>query len=164
MHACRNLRRNAIWVPTLAFALSMLLIVGQTLNCCRFNESLSASVARLLDSLYQGGKPAYARDEVASPKAHGGCHGHSVLVQAQPASQPVPTEGPRLMADEACLSEIALHPEAVQPASTAELGLLVPVLARIPAPSLPRLAPVENPRPQNKGSPPVYLLTLRLLV
>lgn len=156
--------RNANGVSTLAFALSLLLVLGQTLNCCRINENLSASLVGAWKSLVKIG-PHAASEATGSPrKSHPGCHGHGPETGTESPSQPAPVDGPTYQSGESCLSEVAFETQALQPTPTTDTGLSAPVAAFLPPPALPPLAQLGNPRPQNKSSPPVYLLTLRILV
>lgn len=160
----RSKLSNAIGVPTLAFALSVLLVIGQALNCCRINETISASIGQVLKTLVHGG-PHAASEATGSPrKSHPGCHGHGPEAGTESPSPQIPSDGPHYQSGEPCLSELSIASKALVPAPTSDIGLSIPVASYIPLSAPPRIAHLEKPRPQNKSSPPVYLLTLRILV
>ena len=77
---------------------------------------------------------------------------------------PVPLDGPTWLPEDPCLSDIAFTPKGLPSSS---LDPVFPLLASVtsrPEQEVSRLVRIERPRPQNKSSPPLYLLTLRLLV
>lgn len=155
---------KATWVPALAFALSVLLIAGQTLNCCRLNETISATLGNVFKSLVHASAGTSQVSKPQPRKTHAGCPGHGPEAESPRPEDAGNARGPHINAEETCLSEVAFVPKALPPVSTPEIGLTAAVIAFIPAPALPRSVRIERPRPQNRSSPPVYLLTLRLLV
>jgi len=156
--------RKANWVPALAFVLSVLLIAGQTLNCCRLNETISTTIGQAFKFMVPDNVEMSLASTPEPGKTHAGCHGQGRVAESPMPEEAGNAQGPHINAEESCLSEVALEPQALQPASTAGIGWSAPVIASVPAPALPRIVRLEKPRPQNRSSPPVYLLTLRLLV
>jgi hypothetical protein len=159
-------------LPVLAMVTTMLLISGQVLNCCGINESLSASLAKTLQTL---GIIDVHKAKVASeaePKSHPNCPGHGsetaseALVTAK-ASQPLVPAEPgqnQYAAKESCLSErtLSVNAQPSNPDSPINLAVQAQIAFRAEFARFPVQA--EKPRPQNKSSPPLYLLTLRILV
>jgi hypothetical protein len=97
-------------------------------------------------------------------KTHLGCHGHPPSNETLAKGELPDGSGSRLKGDEPCLSESGFAKKAFTPTDASQTTSFsgTPALVReIPVPRLPRF---EKPRPQNKSSPPVYLLTLRILV
>jgi hypothetical protein len=134
-----------------------LLLTGETLSCCRINESISASLRALVTG---SDHHEEAADESGDPHSH--CHGH--------AQNALPEHGAPIDAGSAyvpfgsCISQYSLQAKPMVAGefafSLAILSTQVPILAfEGVAPFMP-----ERPRPQNKAGPPVYLITLRLLV
>lgn len=154
-------------VPVVALVSAVLLVSGQVLTCCSINESLSETLAKAFRTL---GIIHSHHADIASehaPKAHPNCHGHAsageegassdhaILIEAGQASYE---------AHEACISEFGftIKAQPSNPLSLIDLPVQTPIgliddYVRTPAWT-------ERPRPQNKSSPPVYLLTLRILV
>ncbi|HLP41716.1 MAG TPA: hypothetical protein VK465_09435 [Fibrobacteria bacterium] len=156
--------RTSVFLPPLALAMCLVLVTGQLLNCCRLNESLSTMLGAAFKTLTASHGHAKVSVDRPEAKSHLGCHGHGVSTAIMAASIPVDVEGPRLQAEESCLSELAYRLQAL-PNYSYDLSALFPSIR-----GLLLIAPilgserVETPRPQNKSSPPIYLLTLRFLV
>ena len=154
-------------LPVLALVTAVLLISGQILNCCRLNESISASLTRAFQSV--GIIPAH-KAQVAQEseiKSHPNCHGHgseSGVASNASITQPIEPGQNNFEAEESCLSERTFTVNA-QPSSPLSL-IDLPVQVHIGyVDAFVRLhTQVDRPRPQNKSSPPLYLLTLRILV
>lgn len=156
--------RTAAFLPPLALAMSLVLVTGQLLNCCRLNETLSTSLGEALKALTP--VRGHEKVSVARPEAgsHPGCHGHGVSTVTTAASIPVDVEGPRWQAEDPCLSELAFTPQGLPSYSPDFSGLFPSTSSLLLGAPVRRPDRVEKPRPQNKSSPPVYLLTLRFLV
>lgn len=162
-----SLRKTSL-MPVLAMVSSFLLVAGQVFNCCRLNESVSESISENIGKAALAvsrlaGQPDAAREN-PSVKTHLGCHGHPPSGETLVKSELPDASGSRLKGDEPCLSESGFSDKAFTPtdASQTTSFSVAPALVReILVPRLPRF---EKPRPQNKSSPPVYLLTLRILV
>lgn len=153
--------RKSPWLPVLAAAMTFTLVIGQVFRCCSLNESVSAGVGKLLKSLRHHGGHGPAHEVKVT---HAGCHGHGESSKTQTLSASVDEGGPHLKSDETCLSEVAVTPKAIQSTSLEISGLFhaTPILLLVADPISPDQ--FEKPKPQNKSSPPVYLLTLRILV
>jgi hypothetical protein len=144
-------------MPILSVLCSVLLLTGETLSCCRINESISESLRALLAG------PAHheeSADGTADPHSH--CHGHA---QAAVAEQETPDiAGSAYVPFGSCISQYALP---AKPMAAGELGFSLDCgFTQAPLIVSEGVAPflIERPRPQNKAGPPVYLKTLRLLV
>jgi hypothetical protein len=134
-----------------------LLLTGETLSCCRINESISESLRAMLTG------PAHHEesvDESADPHSH--CHGHT--------QEAVPDQGSPDIAGSAyvpfgsCISQYSLQ---AKPMVAGELAFALDCLfTQAPLVVFEGIVPflIERPRPRNKAGPPVYLTTLRLLV
>jgi hypothetical protein len=140
------------------------LVAGQVFNCCRLNETVSEKIARALEGIGHWGNHHGEVAEVTPVKSHPGCHGHPASGESQVSGIPVEDAPVQWKPVEACLSELDAAPKSLQPPSNLVLDSFFAntlILAADLVPSVPRF---EKPRPQNKSSPPVYLLTLRILV
>lgn len=153
--------RQGPWLPFLSVAMAFTLVAGQFFTCCRINETISAGIAKYLQAFSHAS--SHGTDNHAA-KTHPGCHGHGVKQEITAPFVPIDHSGTQLKSDEACLSEAANTPKALQSTSLELSSLFQPSpflwLASLPFDHVQ----VERLAPQNKSSPPVYLLTLRLLV
>lgn len=154
-------------VPVVALVSATMLVSGQLLNCCQLNESLSGMLAKAFHSVGLFHSHEAVHDSEAASHGHPNCHSHG-LAEATSSDSPVALAAEagqkHLEAHESCLSEHAFVVQAQ--ASNNHWLAALPIQVRdgrcedlVNAP-----ARVERPRPQNKAGPPVYLLTLRLLV
>ncbi|MDQ3001889.1 MAG: hypothetical protein M3Y08_11595 [Fibrobacterota bacterium] len=158
-------------LPVISILTAVLLFSGQTLNCCCLNESVSDTLTQTFRSmgLIRDLKPQAASEVEPNshPNSHPNCHGYGS--EGEPASTVVPTQpvdpGQNQFASEAaCLSELTFTVNA-QPYSPLTLSdFPTQVHIGFIDEFAQRLAQFERPRPQNKSSPPIYLLTLRILV
>ncbi len=153
--------REASWLPVIAVAMSFTFVAGQIFNCCRINESLSRGIAHVLKTLSHP-KGHHTAGKVAS--SHPGCHGHGESAESKIPTSPDYGSGLHLESDETCLSEESVTPKALQSNPIEFSGLFQesPFLLLISHITIPPR--FEQPKPQNKSSPPLYLLTLRILV
>lgn len=156
--------RKSSLMPILAVATSFLLIAGQVFNCCRLNESISESVGKAALAVSQMISHPKVESTVQSGKTHLGCHGHtpsdeSIVIADLPIGN-----GSRVNAEESCLSESGFAIKALTPSDASQTTFFTGTPALIQEIPVPRLSRFEKPRPQNKSSPPIYLLTLRILV
>lgn len=164
-----TLRKNSL-TPTLALLVSVVMVAGQLFTCCRLNESVSETVERTAKWVgawvTHSGQPGEPWETPAA-RTHGDCHGHSPgMASSSAASVPDPAEPAEseLNRHDACLSEAGYAPTALQPASGSLSLVFLAATASFREPAASGLSGIEKPRPQNKSSPPVYLLTLRILV
>lgn len=155
-------KRSAL--PILAVAISFFLVAGQVFNCCRLNETFSESISKTLNRIGHWGDRPMAGSVALPAKTHTGCHGHPASVEPKTTSVHFANAPIQWKSGETCLSELDAVPEALQPSAD---PVLDPFFAafRILESELDFTVPrFEKPRPQNRASPPIYLLTLRLLV
>lgn len=154
--------RKASWLPVIAMAMSFAMVTGLFLNCCRINESISAGVGEFLTSLGHSG--GHGSPSAIAGSSHPGCHGHGKPAESR--TQPAPDNGPgaHVESDEACLSELAIAPKALQSNPLDFSGLFQESPFHILVAHITLPPPFGQLKPQNKSSPPLYLLTLRILV
>ena len=145
------------WLPILSVLCSVLLLTGETLSCCRINESISETLRALVTG---PGHHEETADESGDPHSH--CHGHAQSVVAE---HDTPSEaGSAYVAFGFCISQYSL---LNKPMAVGEFAFSLDILfTKAPLIAFEEVAPFlpERPRPQNKAGPPVYLTTLRLLV
>ena len=157
-----SLKRHRL-LPTISVLTASLLLTGEFFNCCRINEAFAHDVRQFIQSmgLIRQANPVASTSEGQDNHPH--CHG-----QEAQSSQSIEHESyPAVSAytlDKSCLSELAITKKSMvgsesfspdispAPVSTSEELVLFEYVS------------VNRPRPQNRSSPPVYLLTLRLLV
>lgn len=153
--------RWGAWLPAMAVAMAIILVAGQVFHCCRFNESLSAAVSKHFKSLGHSGSQG---SDGHAAKSHPGCHGHGKDPEATPPGVSVEDTGPVLKGDEICLSEVTVAPKAIPSTSLDVSGLIqsFPIQQLTADPIRP--LHFERPKARNKSSPPLYLLTRRILV
>lgn len=159
----KTLRKSPL-LPILAVVVGFFLVAGQTFNCCRLNETLSENIAKALQGIGHWGEHAGADSEVKPVKTHPGCHGHPASEESQVANIPLEDAPIQWKSAETCLSELDAAPKALQPPSNPVLDPFFATAVVLEADLVPLIPRFEKPRPQNRSSPPVYLLTLRLLV
>jgi hypothetical protein len=162
-HSLTTLRKSPL-LPILAVVASFFLVAGQVFNCCRLNETLSDNIGKALKGIGHWGKHPGENSDVKLVKTHPGCHGHPESDESQVTSIPLEDAPIQWKSAETCLSELDAAPKALQLPSNLVFDSFFStslVLEAYLVPSVPRF---EKPRPQNKSSPPIYLLTLRLLV
>lgn len=156
--------RKTSLVPALAVLSSFFLVAGQVFNCCRLNETVSESFGKAAHALSHLLNHSEEAPKNQAAIAHHGCHGHILSSKDQVNGFFQNQAGSHLQADASCLSETGFTPEGLKPSE----GFTHPFSTQAPAPLqavvVLRLPRIEKPRPQNKSSPPVYLLTLRILV
>ena len=158
-----TLRKTSL-MTVVALVSSFVLIAGQVFKCCRLNESISENIGKAALAVIHRVSPPAMEREVHSAKAHSGCHGHSPSDES-PISAVLPDEnGSRLNSDASCLSESGFASMALTPSDASHMTLFTGTPALVREIPVPRLSRFEKPRPQNKSSPPIYLLTLRILV
>lgn len=158
-----SLRKNPAF-PMLAVLTAFLLVSGQVFNCCRLNETLSENLGLAMKRLGRWVNSSAKPAESKMVRSHPGCHGHSATEVALAPDLPLTDSPIQWRSAEVCLSELDSAPKALQPASIPDAGSFFPT-SPVPATVPPlKLSQFEHPRPQNKSSPPIYLLTLRILV
>jgi hypothetical protein len=157
-----RLKRHRL-LPAISFLSVILLLTGEFFSCCRINEILSNEVHGLILKLglIRQAHPIASASEEEDHHAH--CHGHANHSPQQIEIKVIPGASGYTQ-DGSCISELSLTKksmvESVSPTwvlSTASFGICEET-----APL--KFVSVNRPRPQNRSSPPVYLLTRRLLV
>lgn len=141
----------------------VLLLTGQIFNCCLINGSFARDAKQFFHGLgvTHSDKHGVAEDADSDPHAH--CHGKEIRTDADGNYDPIGNQAGYAQ-NCRCLSELAIPKQAMvgnqslflEPASAPSIAFLEPLLAK----SLS----IDRPLPQNKSSPPVYLLTLRILI
>ena len=159
--------RKTSLVSVLAVVSSFLLIAAQVFNCCRLNESISENVGKAARALGDLVSHPEVNPQYRTAKTHMGCHGHppSGELQAETELPHLPDQtGSQLKAEESCLSESGLIFKALSPSIGIQTAFFIEAPVFLQEIEIPSLLRFEKPRPQNKSSPPIYLLTLRILV
>lgn len=160
-----RLRKHPL-LPTFAILASLFLITGQLFNCCRINESIADDIAKWLQAAHLlNPKPNLHGKESAEHLSY--CHGHGVKSPHPNPSSVIAQAGqaePNVAPEESCLGENAITAKVMAASQLPTLDL-----PKIAMTFREKISPKnsvcpENPRPQNKSSPPVYLTTLHLLV
>lgn len=143
-----------------ALLVSVLFLTGQVFNCCLINESF----ARGVKDLFRHGS-AKALHAEAGGDAHPHCHGHAAEKESGgPVAERTSPLDSRYAQDGACLSERAFSAKPMAASEFAQAHIPSLVVGWVTQTELPRSSRCARPRPQNKSSPPLYLITLRLLV
>lgn len=157
-----TLRKSPL-LPILAVVASFFLVAGQVFNCCRLNETLSENIAKVLKGIGHWGEHSSEDSEVKLVKTHPGCHGHPPA-GSQVANIPVADAPIQWKSAETCLSELDPVPNALPPPANPYFDPFFATAVVLESDLVHSIPRFEKPRPQNKSSPPVYLLTLRILV
>jgi hypothetical protein len=157
-----SMKRHRL-LPAISFLTVFFLLMGEFFNCCRINEVFANDVRLVIQSLGLIGdaNPVTAASEEQDHHAH--CHGHeaqsSRLIEhaAIPAASAYTQDG-------SCLSELAITKKAMVGSESFTLDISPASVSIGEESILLKYISINRPRPQNRSSPPVYLLTLRLLV
>jgi hypothetical protein len=161
----------------LAFGVVSLLLTGQFFNCCFINESFASAVERAFRPALRshGGTgaahngnagAAVAAEADEESDGHPQCHGHgSAMHTERDDLEACALAGDReFNPDRHCLSEQSFSGKPMLTGDMADAHTALPAtVLRAEAP-IPVRFKFEQPRPSNKSSPPLYLLTLRILV
>ena len=160
-----SLRKNRL-LPIAAVISSILLLTGESLNCCRLNQSLSQTLQKWITVAQN--HPITVQDDDSDHESH--CHRHSNLIahtgshESDRIVSASAGDGAGLDTPNTCISENSLAAKAMLQGEFA----MVDLLTLFPAPQFTFVAVApflpERPRPQNRSSPPLYLTTLRILV
>lgn len=156
-----RIRKNPAF-PFAALLTSLLLVAGQTFTCCKVNRQFSEKVGGILNRISQWAKPADAT--TGHGKSHPGCHGHPAktgIGSAPPVHESAPI---RWNPQEDCLAELSAKANALPSDSQISVGQCLPPMREIGFHREPIIPRSGKPIPSNKSSPPLYLLTLRILV
>jgi hypothetical protein len=160
-----------------ALGMTFFLLTGQFFNCCRINESFASVLEHMfLPALSakagtgvahaekSGAAPSPEMDEVAD--AHPHCHGHGGAMHAERnSSEAFAFPGDReFNPDRHCLSGQSFNGKPMLACDIADAHVALPATVLSVETSVPARFKFEQPRPRNKSSPPLYLLTLRILV
>lgn len=163
-----SLRKTTL-LPIMAALSSFLLVSGQVFKCCHLNESISQSVGKAALAVSQLIGQPEAEPPAQAVKTHLGCHGHPPSDESQVKGSQLKgglqdPEGVQVDAKESCLSESGFALKPFSPSDGFQATLFSDARALVRETSVPSLPRFEKPRPRNKSSPPLYLLTLQILV
>jgi hypothetical protein len=153
-------------LPVVALLASFFLLTGGVFHCCRINESLAEKLMEILTvSEAAATSPAAKLDEDMAGR-HPACRGHGTQDKSTPSPSPLSAaDGARTVLEPAghCLSALSLAAKAMAIGEFPVLDLPVSsVLSGEKAATL--INRVSRPRPHDKSSPPLYLITLHFLV
>ncbi|MEO7423684.1 MAG: hypothetical protein ABI036_00765 [Fibrobacteria bacterium] len=161
----------------LAFGVVSLLLTGQFFNCCFINESFASAVERAFRPTHpaQGGTgaahngntgAAVAAEADDDADAHPQCHGHGSAMHTERNDlEACAFPGDRKFnPDRHCLSEQSFSGKPMLSGDIADAHAALPATLERIETSVPARFKFAQPRPRNKSSPPLYLLTLRILV
>jgi hypothetical protein len=161
-----SLRKGNRLLPVVSLLTMLLLVTGECFNCCRINEAFANDVQRLLASMGMAHDPGSDTGVSTGEDRHPGCHGHALpSPSASTSMQPSPEPAHAAYSHEgSCISEQAITRKSMVGSESFAL-VMVAWLNEFRF-DLPPIAEQQftRPRPQNRSSPPLYLLTLRILV
>jgi hypothetical protein len=150
-------------MPILSVLCSVLLLTGETLSCCRINESISDALRALVTGSGHHGESGESGKGAVDSHSH--CHGHAqAVVPDHGIPGTLDVAGSAYIPFGSCISQYSLQ---AKPMVVGELTFSLDFFyTQAPLIAVEGVAPflIERPRPQNKAGPPVYLTTLRLLV
>jgi hypothetical protein len=177
-----KMRKDKRLLPAIALITAALLLTGEWFSCCRVNEAFAREIAQFARTLGLVGNAtgslatdkakaaATAASMAEEADAHPHCHrpvvpsAHNEAVAATAPDPGFAAESQAFAQDSRCLSENAITRQSMVGSESLNLGSAPPAIMGQELPIAIHFAPVERPRPQNRSGPPVYLLTLRLLV
>ena len=146
---------------------SFLFLTGQFFNCCRLNESFGTALRNAFLAVAHPNQKITQLDHEEGVEIHHKCHGHGSEDSPESGldSKVQGEAGTRAIEQSnECLSEQSFSGKPMLASDFA----LVPTFISVPDVVVGNLVPepfyFERPRPQNKSSPPLFLITLRILV
>ncbi len=160
-----KLKQHSI-LPFMAVLSSFLLLSGEFFNCCCVTELYFKGVSHLVSGATSPVKEPKTQLESNVEEHHSHCPGHpsKTLASASPSTQDLSGRN-GLKTNNSCFSESSLadkamvirelNPSLYSPALILSLVVKNTSFLRMSRPL---------PRPQNKSSPPLYLLNLRIVV
>ncbi len=150
-----------------ALLISFLFLTGQFFNCCRLNESFGTALKNVFLAAAHPDHKTSQLNHKEGVENHHKCHGHGseASLESGPDSKVLGEAGTcAIEQTNECLSEQSF---SGKPMLASELALSQTFMS-VPDVVVGSLVPepfyFERPRPQNKSSPPLFLITLRILV
>jgi hypothetical protein len=155
--------KNHRLLPAISVLTIFLLLTGEFFNCCRINESLANNAKLFIQAmgLLKSKTPIASTTEAQNSHPH--CHGHEAQASEHIEHEIFPSTSAFTLS-ESCLSEFAITKKSMVGSKTFSLDISSTPISINEEPFLVKYFSVNKPRPQNRSSPPIYLLTLRLLV
>lgn len=167
-----------------------LLLTGEFFSCCRINEALAKNVAGFIDSIRLSSTAHSSTPSNAPPgershahsttpfvafseptlAKHAHCHGHGPVKENQThhaitsEDQDHSSADLEIEQDGNCISDMSITKKSMVSSEAVTLEIINAPLAYSIEPILTKPSILDRPRPQNKSSPPLYLLNLQILV
>ncbi len=157
-----SFKRNRL-LPAIAVLSVFFLLTGEFFSCCRINEAFASDVRQAIQSLGLMKPLKMASNTSEDPDHHSHCHGHEAPSNAQ-LDEAVQTGYSMFTQDGSCISELSITKKSMVGSESFALEIPTAYVAIFEGPVLVQTYSVDRPRPQNRSGPPVYLLTLRILV
>jgi chromosomal replication initiation ATPase DnaA len=165
--------KKSRWIPAISILTIILLLSGGIFNCCHINEAYAQSIKHAFQALgWQSvSKDMAVSEDAENTESQSHCHiRHDEKSNSTPAKQHAIKSfdlGAKnlLTTNENCLSNSAWSSKPM--VNNTEFSLtLFPVSYLLTQVDIIPVLPsrIDLTRPQNKSSPPVYLLTLHILV
>ena len=157
-----SLKRHRL-LPAISVLTASLLLTGEFFSCCRINEAFVNNTRAFIQStgLIRQTTPVASTSEEQDNHPH--CHGQEAQ-SAQHIEHEYSAAVSAYTLDKSCLSELAITKKSMVGSESFSLDISPGPVSISEEPILVKYVSVNKPRPQNRSSPPVYLLTLRLLV
>jgi len=136
---------------------------GEFFNCCFINQAFAAKIKKIVTVLNQTESNSKTDKNIDDEDHHSECHGHNDADGTELSSGQA-GKSVAMNMEGHCLSEQSITQQSMVANLSYALNFTVEQTGLIVASILTPLKIVTQPRPQNKSSPPVYLLTLQILV
>ncbi len=164
----QNFNRHRL-LPAISIISVFFLLTGEFFSCCLINETFAKDVRQAF-AILGFTKPIKAAAITSeNPEQHAEnsehhCHGHETVAATLLEEGTALTNHAIFTQDGSCLSELSIAKKTMVGSESFTLQIPSTTMAHFVEPSAIKSFSIDHPRPQNKSSPPIYLLTLRILV
>ena len=157
-----NFKKHRL-LPAIAVLSVFFLLTGEFFSCCRINEAFAQDVRLAIQAMGLIKPLVVVSSTSEDPDHHSHCHGHEAHSNSQ-MEEAVQPDHSLFTQDGNCISELSITKKSMVGSESFALEIPTAYVAIFEEPDLVPSLFVDRPRPQNRSSPPVYLLTLRILV
>ncbi len=164
----QNFNRHRL-LPAISIISVFFLLTGEFFSCCLINETFAQDVRQAFEILGFTKPIKAAAITSENPEQHAEnsehhCHGHETVAATQLEEGISLTNHAMFTQDGSCISELSIAKKTMVGSESFALQIPSNSIAHFVEPSVVKSFSIDHPRPQNKSSPPIYLLTLRILV
>ncbi len=155
-----KLKRHRL-LPAISVLTVSLLLTGEFFNCCRINVAFAVDVRQVIQTLGFITPLKAVASTSEDPDHH--CHGHEVHSTSQIDGDAIPGLSMFTQVG-SCISDQSIAKKSMVGSESFTLEIPTAATRFLEEPLVVKSFSIDHPRPQNRSSPPIYLLTLRILV